>query len=240
MTPLETSTPFPAWFVTGTDTGVGKTFISALLARCWLRHYSQVRYWKVFQTGLALEEGDTPTVQSLASLDSQQVVVPRWRHQAPLCPMAAEQRTPSGASDAQPPITQEALMMVNQEVRQLHRLAPVVVEGAGGLMVPLCSGITMLDWMGRLRLPVLLVARASLGTLNHTLLSLTALRQKGLEVAGVIMNGPGEERERQENRTLIEQFGSCRVLMDIPAYEAITPKVVAQEASRLHEVLFTS
>jgi malonyl-CoA O-methyltransferase len=94
---------------------------------------------------------------------------------------------------------------------------PLVVEGAGGLFVPLNDRDFMIDLMAKLPLPILLVARSTLGTINHTLLSLTALRSRGLPVAGVILNGP----PNAGNRSAIERFGQVRVLAELPRVDPL-------------------
>nr|HRQ81156.1 AAA family ATPase [Azospirillaceae bacterium] len=92
---------------------------------------------------------------------------------------------------------------------------PLVAEGAGGLLVPLSDGAYMVDVAEKLELPVVLTARSGLGTINHTLLSLEALRRRRVPVAGVVMNGP----LNPGNREAIERFGRVRVLAEIPQLE---------------------
>jgi malonyl-CoA O-methyltransferase len=157
-------------FVTGTDTGIGKTFVCACLVR-----FLGARYWKPVQTGAAEEEGDTATVMRLAGLDAARVHAPRHVFAAPLSPEAAARRERAVVSlaDFALPTGDGAL----------------VVEGAGGVLVPLGGGALMVDLMRVAGLPVVLVARGALGTINHTLLSLEALRRRDLCVLGVIMVG---------------------------------------------------
>ncbi len=89
---------------------------------------------------------------------------------------------------------------------------PLIVEGAGGVLVPLNGEALMSDLMATLGLPAILVARSSLGTINHTLLSLEALRVRNIEIAGVILSGAPD----QANRTAIEVYGRVSVLMELP------------------------
>jgi dethiobiotin synthetase len=95
---------------------------------------------------------------------------------------------------------------------------PLVVEGAGGLMVPLNDHALVIDLAAELHLPIILVARSTLGTINHTLLSLEALRRRGLEIAGIVINGP----EMPHNRVAIERFGRAPILAEIPTLDRIT------------------
>lgn len=184
-------------FVTGTDTGVGKTLVSACLARAW-----GASYWKPVQTGVAAEPGDSETVATLAQLPDDRVFPPAAVFDAPLSPHAAaalEGRSVRLADIALPP----------DDGR------PLVAEGAGGLLVPLSDGAYIVDVAEKLELPVVLVARSGLGTINHTLLSLEALRRRRVPVAGVVMSGP----PNPGNREAIERFGRVRVLAEIPQLE---------------------
>ena len=194
----------PRLFVTGTDTGVGKTVVCAILT-AGLRAV----YWKPVQSGL--EEGaDTAWVRRATGLPDSHFAPETYRLQRPLSPHAAA-----------------ALEGVRIELEQFHppelaRSAPLVVEGAGGIMVPLNDQHTMLDLMKRLGFPVLLVARSTLGTINHTLLSLEQMRRHGLEVVGVVLNGllnPG-------NREAIEHFGQVAVIAEIEPLEKIDSQVL--------------
>ncbi|HYD63932.1 dethiobiotin synthase [Azospirillum sp.] len=196
-------------FVTGTDTGIGKTFVAACLVRAW-----RADYWKPVQTGLNEDEGDTITVGRLAEAAPERLHPPAHALQEPLSPHLAAGREGVSLSldDFKPPRTS----------------APLVVEGAGGLLVPLNDDAFIIDLIAHLRLPVVLVARSTLGTINHTLLSLEALKRRDLPVAGVVMNGPANA----DNRAAIEHFGGVRVLAEVPPMTA-TPESVAEVAVKL-------
>lgn len=185
----------PPWgvFVTGTDTGVGKTLTSACLVRAW-----GAAYWKPVQTGLALEPGDTATVADLAAVSPDRLLAPRHTFQAPLSPQAAA--------------ALEGVGITLEDFRLPTTGHPMVVEGAGGVLVPLSDTTLMIDLMARLALPVVVVARTDLGTINHTLLTLSALRTRHLRIAGVVLNGPANP----DNRAAIEHFGGVPVLADLP------------------------
>ncbi|QHM90561.1 dethiobiotin synthase [Acetobacter pasteurianus] len=194
-------------FVTGTDTGIGKTLVSACLVRRW-----QGAYWKPLQSGLADEEGDTPTVKLLAG--DPLCFKPAGAFLAPLSPDAAARAEGVQIDPAQ-------LVLPQGEADK-----PLVVEGAGGLMVPATPDLMMIDLAQRWGLPVVLVARSSLGTLNHTLLSLEALRARQIAVAGVVLSGP----LNAENRETIAQKGKVRILAEVPFCAEITPDVVSELA----------
>jgi dethiobiotin synthetase len=104
-----------------------------------------------------------------------------------------------------------------------------IVEGAGGLLVPVNESETMADWIGLLGLPVVVVARTGLGTINHTLLTLEALRARALRVAGVLMNGA----QNADNRAAIEHYGRVPVIGELPAMEALSSAALAACALRL-------
>ncbi|HUL06813.1 MAG TPA: dethiobiotin synthase, partial [Candidatus Acidoferrum sp.] len=106
---------------------------------------------------------------------------------------------------------------------------PLVVEGAGGLYVPLNDRDFMIDLMAKLALPILLVARSTLGTINHTLLSLAALRSRGLPIGGVVLDGP----PNAANRSAIERFGQVRVLAELPPVERLDKAAVDRLAARI-------
>ncbi|MGY6270398.1 dethiobiotin synthase [Achromobacter denitrificans] len=204
-------------FVTGTDTGIGKTLVSAILARAW-----SADYWKPVQTGVSEEPGDTETVAQLAGLPPERLHLPAYVLQAPLSPWAAATLEDAvvDATSIVPPPTQR----------------PLVVEGAGGLYVPIDDTHMMIDLIARLDMPVVLAARSGLGTINHTLLSLEALRRRGIPVLGVVMSGPLSAG----NKEAIERFGNVRVLAEIPPLsriDAATVEALAQAIPPLEDCL---
>lgn len=197
-------------FITGTDTGVGKTVAAACLARAW-----HAAYWKPIQTGTATGDEDTMTVATLAELPPDRIIAPVYALRAPLSPHAAaalEGTTVALEAMTMPPLRH-----------------PLVVEGAGGIFVPLNDRHFMIDLMARLALPIVLVARSTLGTINHTLLSLSALRARALRIAGVILDGP----PNAGNRAAIEQFGDVHMLAELPHVDPLNPVAVARLAERI-------
>lgn len=197
-------------FIAGTDTGVGKTLVSAVLARAW-----DANYWKPLQTGISQEAGDTETVAMLARRRPDQLHPPACVLQAPLSPWAA------GALEGAMPDT--------ASLRLPETRALLVVEGAGGLYVPVNDTVMMIDLPALLNLPVLLVTRSGLGTINHTLLSLHALRRRQTPVLGVIMCGA----RSASNRQAIERFGQTTVLAEIDALPQVDAATVDQLARQM-------
>lgn len=111
-----------------------------------------------------------------------------------------------------------------------------MVEGAGGLLVPINADETMADLMAALGLPAVVVARSTLGTINHTLLTLEALRSRGLPLLGVVMSGPPSA----PNREAIERHGGVRVLAEFPRLDEVTPAEVARLAGLLPDLKVTA
>lgn len=188
-------------FVTGTDTDVGKTLVAA-----WLTHHWGAEYWKPIQTGSA----QGTDYDSVARLVPGAVIHPPAAVlAAPLSPheAARRERTRIELSAIVPPDT----------------AGPLVVEGAGGVMVPINEAALMVDLMERLALPVLVVARSGLGTINHTLMTLEVLRRRRLPVLGVVMNG----QLNPANRQAVEHFGGVSVQAEIQPLPAVTAATIA-------------
>lgn len=192
-------------FVTGTDTGVGKTLVSACLVKAW-----SAEYWKPMQTGLDMEPGDSETVLALSGAD------PALLHPPALALGAA--LSPEDAAAVENIAFDSAWLELPKHAGD----RPLVVEGAGGVMVPVGGGLLMIDLIAKLGLPVVLVARSTLGTINHTLLSLDALRRRGIAVVGVVLDGPVSPG----NRSAIERHGAIRILAEIPIQDHVDAEVV--------------
>ncbi|MDB5651292.1 MAG: dethiobiotin synthase [Hyphomicrobiales bacterium] len=192
-----------AFVVSGTDTGVGKTVFSAALAGAL-----NATYWKPVQAGLD-EETDRETVARLSGLPQEMLLPEAYRLNAPLSPHRA-------AELDHVEITREAL--------QLPAQRPLVVEGAGGLMVPLRRDLLFIDVYVEWGLPVILCARTGLGTINHTLLSLEALRSRKVPVLGVAFIGT----HNADNEATIVALGSVRRLGRLPILADLDAASLAQ------------
>jgi dethiobiotin synthase len=187
------------FFVTGTDTGVGKTVLSALLVAAL-----DGMYWKPVQTG-AIEGTDRNSVRLWAECPEERLLPERYCFDPPVSPHQASREAG----------VRMALDTFEWPASLGDR--PCIVEGAGGAMVPLNERDLMIDLMRRLSLPVVVAARTSLGTINHTLMTLAALRAADLSVRGVVLIGA----ENMENRRAIEHYGNIRVIGHIPMLERI-------------------
>ena len=191
--------------VCGTDTDVGKTVVSA-----WLVQGLAASYWKPVQSGLA-DGSDSERVAQLLNLPRQRVLPEAYRLSQPVSPhWAAEQ---DGV-----PIDPDRLSLPAVT-------GPLVVETAGGLMVPLGRDWLQIEQLQRWKLPVLLVARSGLGTLNHSLRSLEALRLRQITVLGLVLNGP----PHPDNPRTLEQIGGVPVLAQLPPLAALNASTLDQQ-----------
>ena len=199
-------------FVTGTDTNVGKTVVSATLMQRYGRE-ARLRYWKPIQTGVEQDPGgnDTAEVVRLGECQADAVIEAGIRLQRPVSPHLAA--TLSGIAIELPPLVDIAA----------GARRTLIVEGAGGVLVPVNEREFMTDLMSLLGLPVLIVSRSTLGTINHTLLTIEALRRRSLTIAGVVMVGPPDT----PNRQAIEQRGGVHVVGELPIFEPLTPQRLA-------------
>ena len=197
------STRFPdRLFITGTDTGVGKTLVSAILM-AGLKGI----YWKPVQSGLE-DITDTEWVREKTGLPAHHFFPETYRLKLPLSPHASA--------------AHEGLEIDLGEfhIPETGKSDHIIIEGAGGIMVPLNRSSFMIDLMKKLDSPVLVVTSSSLGTINHTLLSLEKLKSEGLEILGVVMNG----LINNTNREAIEYYGGMKVLAEIEPMNKINPK----------------
>lgn len=187
-------------FITGTDTGVGKTIVSSVLL-AGLGY----TYWKPVQSG-SLATTDTDIVKNLTGLPDERFLAEGYRLHTPASPHVSA--------------AQDGLEIDMANLRIPICTGNLLVEGAGGLLVPLNAKFLMIDLIKMLGMPVLLVARSGLGTINHTLLSLEALRDRGIDVFGVVVNG---ERQRHNCRA-IEYYGKVSVLAELEPLQDLTPR----------------
>jgi dethiobiotin synthetase len=197
--------------VTGTDTDIGKTVFCAGLTRLL-----DGMYWKPVQSGLA-GETDAETVRRLAELPADRVLPEAWRLRTPASPhLAAEIDGVEIDPDklALPPAGR-----------------PLIVEGAGGLLVPLTRHTLQIEVIAGWGAPVVLCARTRLGTINHTLLSIEALRRRGIPLLGVAFVGEAHP----ENERIIGSMGKVSILGRLPLLDPLTPQTLAAAFSRAFE-----
>jgi len=205
-------------FITGTDTCVGKTVVSAAVL-CILKSYGiDAIYMKPVQTGCRgrgkrLIAPDLELVCSLAGINpsekERQLMAPyRFRPAcSPHLAAALERRN----------IRVSKIMKAFAGLKKHHKF--VIVEGAGGILTPITRQYSMLNLMKELALPVIVVARPGLGTINHTLLSLRELRRAKLDILGIVINHAGKTRKtviEKDNLKTIERLGATRVIAELP------------------------
>jgi dethiobiotin synthetase len=176
------------FIVTGTDTGIGKTVFSAALAGALQAHY-----WKPVQSGLE-EETDSQIVARLSGLPRHKILPEAYQLSAPLSPHRSAEL--------------DGIELSRKRLLQLPAADPLVIEGAGGLMVPLTRDWLMIDLFNDWQLPIVLCARTALGTINHSLLSIEALRLRDMPIAGIAFIGDANE---DSERTICTMGGVKRL-----------------------------
>jgi dethiobiotin synthetase len=175
-----------AYFVTATGTGIGKTYVTAGLVRHWCGeglHASALKpVISGFDTAAAQESDSGILLEAMGEAATEETVarISPWRFAAPLSPdMAAAREGRSVDFDA-------LVAFCRKEIAAAR--GPLLIEGVGGVMVPLDTHRTVLDWMAALSLPVVLMAGTYLGTISHTLTAAHALTQAGVEIAMLVLN----------------------------------------------------
>jgi dethiobiotin synthetase len=215
-------------FVTGTDTGVGKTRVACALVAGLVGRGLDVGVMKPVETGVGAEGPlDALALRTASGADDPLDDVCPLRFALPAAPSVAAAREGR---------TVELAAVRAAFARQRARHAWLVVEGAGGLLVPLDERLTMADLAGELGLPLLVVARASLGTINHTRLTLEAAEQRGLPVAGVVISHAGGALSGAdaENLGALRAWLGARLCGELPSLaEGEAPPPGALDPDRL-------
>lgn len=199
------------FFVSGIDTGIGKTFVSTVLAEAL-----NADYWKPIQAG-DLENSDSIKVSKLVSNETTKVHDERYRLNTPCSPHLAAR------------IDGLEIKLSDFELPQTKN--KLVVEGAGGLLVPINEKETVLDLIKYLELPVLIVSKNYLGSINHTLSSFEILKHHGIKNIGVIFSGEGN----QETESIINKLSGIEIIARIPIIEVINKDTIKEMASSLFE-----
>ena len=190
-----------SFFLTGTDTEVGKTVICA-----WLMMHYKYHYWKPIQSGM--DSPDIKTIQRITGLDSSFFFSSAYELQQPLSPHESAKR--DGIK-----IELANFLLPRQETK-------VIIEGAGGILVPINEKHFIVDIIKKLKLPILLVARSGLGTINHTLLTVSELKKRNLPLLGIILNG----KRNQSNKEAIEKYSGVSVVSELEPLETLDRKTL--------------
>ncbi|MBO8217948.1 dethiobiotin synthase [Prochlorococcus marinus] len=180
------------FIICGTDTDIGKTLISSFFVK-GLNSF----YWKPIQSGIE-SQTDSETVEKLAQVSKEKIIKEAYVFTKPLSPHWAAE------------IDQKA---INFDKLRLPKVqGSLIIETAGGLMVPLTRNFLQIDQIKEWNLPVILVCKSSLGTLNHTLLSIEALKQRNIEILGLVVNG---EKHLDNPKTLVD-FSGIPLIAEFP------------------------
>ena len=195
----------PKIVICGTDTDVGKTIVSSFLVQGL-----NASYWKPIQSGLE-NNGDKGTVSKLLSLPNERLIPETYKFEAAVSPhwAAEKENRMVNPSELKLPITQRTL----------------IIETAGGLMVPLNRAFLQIQQLKAWKLPVILVARTGLGTLNHTLLSIEALKNRSIPLMGLILNG----HKHEDNPRTLEEFSGVCVIAQLPRFDKVSAKQLSEE-----------
>lgn len=193
------------FFVVGTDTNVGKT-----VACAWLVGHLKGYYWKPIQTGLRTDSADKDTVRQFSNIPLQNIVPCTYSFQEPLSPHLAAS------------LENVVVSLKDFVVPQVP--GPLIIEGAGGVLVPINEQEMIIDLVKECGFPALVVGRSALGTINHTLLTLEALRARRVDIGGVILNGPLNPL----NKASIETYGKVKVVAELPFLNPLSSEALFQ------------
>ncbi len=191
--------------ICGTDTDVGKTVVSSLLVQGL-----NAMYWKPIQSGLE-GGGDTNRVCQLIKLPKERYLPEIYKFKSPVSPhWAAEKEN----------------LIIEPHHLQLPLLDEnLIIETAGGVMVPLNREYLQIDQLKNWMMPIVLVGRSGLGTLNHTLLTIEALNKRKVPIMGLILNGPFH----QDNPKTLEAFGGIPIIAELPTLENLSAEALTLE-----------
>lgn len=176
-------------FVTGTDTEIGKTFVSCVLAK-----KMNASYWKIIQTG---DDSDRMFVKKMTGIASEKFIDEAYKLKNPLSPYAAS-------------LKENKNIEISHVLKRFSEISGqrLVCEGAGGVMVPVKKNYFMSDLIKDLGLCAVVAARSGLGTINHTLLTVEHLQNKGIDISCIILNG----EINADNEKIIQEITEIPVL----------------------------
>jgi len=213
------------FFITGTDTGVGKTFVAGLIINALKEKGIDVAVMKPVETGCAEKKGilmpnDALFLQKTAGVTDDLNLVNPYRFKEPIAPSAAarfERKT----------IKLSKIKNCYQRLASKHDF--IIVESAGGLLVPLNRKETILDLIKLLKLPVIIIASINLGAINHTLLTVKYAKEAGIKVKGIIFNHPEENKKGSAKLDVIKEvkrFTDVPIIGDVHFSEKKLPEQV--------------
>ncbi len=225
------------FFITGTDTGVGKTVVTALLASMLSKRGLQVGVMKPVETGCPREGGrlvpqDSLFLRQVSGCTAPQELVTPYTFAEPLAPAIAAELAGSI-------IEMKHIRKCYEQLLAEHDI--VLVEGAGGLLVPLTAQLCMHDLAVELNLPLLVVACNRLGAINHTLLTVTVARERS-QVLGIVLNhiqALNKDLAVQTNADALRRWGKVPLLGQVPYMSGVTAEMLSSfvEQSTIHQLL---
>ncbi len=202
-------------FITGTDTGVGKTYVASGIAHLLRTQGVNVGVMKPVETGCPIRSGSLMPADSIrlaraAGAPDPLMLINPYRFRKPLAPSVAAEFEGKKI---------QARRIMNAYRTLVRRHDFMIIEGAGGIMVPLSRTYLYLDLAQAIGLPVVVVARPGLGTINHTLLTIGALKERGISIAGVVVNYSDKRKPGTAEETsprVIEKISRVPVLGIVP------------------------
>ena len=224
------------YFITGTDTNVGKTVVTACLATLFKSRGEDVGVMKPLETGV------DPECSSSANSDAKFLIEVSGVQDAleEVCPYRL--KTPASPYQAArlegKELDPDKILQRFRALQSKHSM--MLVEGVGGLMVPITQRYNVVDLALQVDLPLIIVSRIQMGTLNHTLLTLNAARQHGLKVAGVILNPvhAGElDTIEEEQGFMIEEFSDTPILGTCPYIHDVSSEGIKQSLGKVEQGL---
>ena len=200
------------FFITGTDTGVGKTFFCSIL----MKKYN-FDYWKPVQTG-KFTENDTLYIKENSGVKKNRFHKPIYTFKEPLSPHLAS--------------SYERISINIKRIKKPKSNKPLIIEGAGGILVPLNKKNLIIDLIKKFKLPVIVVSKSILGTINHTLMTLEILKKNKIKIFGVVLNNIKNKKEGDNNAKSIETFGNVKVLAKISSINVVTKKKIIKLSNK--------
>ena len=199
MTSIEKKMKF---IICGTDTDIGKTLISSFFVR-GLNSF----YWKPIQSGIE-SQTDSQTIEKLTQINKEKIIDEAYVFTQPLSPHWAAEIDKKH---------------INFKMLKLPKVnGDLIVETAGGLMVPITRRFLQIDQIKKWNLPVILVCKSSLGTLNHTLLSIEALKKRNINIIGIVVNG----KKHLDNPKTIFEFSGIPIIAEFPYIQKIDSNIL--------------
>lgn len=198
-----------SFFITGTGTGVGKTIVTAGIAGHFLSNGKNVSIMKPVQTGTGKSVSDLETVKAIVPgiIPLPKLLASPYSFSLPASPLLA-------AKSENREINPNTILKAFNDASSRTDIDVLLVEGAGGLLVPLTEEFLMIDLISQMNIPAILVSAAGLGTVNHTLLSIEAMKKRNLKIAGIVINKMPVNPSivEKDNVKTIEQMGGIPVI----------------------------